>query len=343
MNELSSRERFQRALRGKPVDRVPVWMMRQAGRSLPEYRKVREEHSFTQVCFDPELACRVTLQPVDRFGMDAAVVFSDILLPLRRLGFEVRYGTGKGPQVEDPLRDPERVDDLAPQPLEELPAQARTVKAVREARPDLGIVGFAGAPFTLACYLIEGGSPKRYENVNRFRHENPGAFGRLLGVLARVVGDQLDAQAREGADAVQLFDTHAGTLAPEAYAGAPKEATEAAFTLVEHEAASIVFARGTSHLLEPMSTMGVDALSVDWRVSLARIAQEASGFALQGNLDPGWLQAPPKAARTATLRVLEEGKAAKGHVFNLGHGVTPNARVETIQAVVDTVKMEGPR
>lgn len=344
MTGLTPRERLSRALEGAPVDWVPVWMMRQAGRSLPEYRKLREEHSFAEVCSDPALAREVTLQPVDRFGMDAAVVFSDILLPLERLGFTVRYGTGHGPVVEDPLREPEQVDEIPdPEPSGEPPDQAKTVRAVRESRPELGIVGFAGAPFTLACYLIEGGSPRRYEHVNRFRYTHPEAFARLLARLSSVVGDQLDAQAKAGADAVQLFDTHAEILSPEAYAQTPQEATQAAFDAVDHDAASILFARGSAHLLGPLTTLDVDALSVDWRVDLAEVADLAEGFSLQGNLDPGVLQAPPKRAREEAQAVLEAGAAARGHVFNLGHGVTPNARVASIQAVVDTVKREGKR
>ncbi len=337
MNTLTPRERFQRALAGKPVDRPPVWFMRQAGRSLPEYRAIREEHSFLEVCSSLELAPEVTLQPVERFGMDAAVVFSDILLPLRRLGVEVRYEEGLGPVIEDPLRDPERVDALpVMQATDTRPSSARVVEAVRKARPELGIVGFAGAPFTLACYLIEGGSPGRFEHVHRFRHEHPDAFTRLLAGLGDLVAADLVAQDRAGADAVQIFDTHAEVLSPQAYADAPFFTTQRALTAVK-EAATIAFARGSAHLLEPMRQLDADALSLDWRVDLAQVANETEKT-LQGNLAPSLLLGPPGPARKHTRRVLEAGQSAAGHVFNLGHGVPRNARIDTIEAVVATVQ-----
>jgi len=341
MSTPTPRRRLTDALAGEPVDRPPVWFMRQAGRSLPAYRKVREDHDFLEVCHDPELAREVTLQPVDRFGMDAAVVFSDILLPPRELGFEVRYASGVGPVVDNPIREPERVDELTREPPDELP-QAEAIEAIRERRPDLGIVGFAGAPFTLASYLIEGGSPKRYEHVNRIRHEHPDAFAELLGRLADVVGQRLAACAEGGADAVQLFDTHAEELAARDYAGSPRTATQHALDHVDDDTATIAFARGSAHLLEPLQDLDVDALSLDWRVDLAEAAQWIEDKALQGNLDPGLLQAPPQPARERTRELLEEGEQAEGHVVNLGHGVTPNARLETIQAVVDTVQEAGP-
>ncbi len=337
MRVASSRERFRRALAGEPVDGAPVWFMRQAGRSLPGYRSLRSERGFKEICSSPGLALEATLEPVDRFGMDAAVVFSDILLPLEDLGFEVRYEEGVGPVVEDPLREPERVDDLPPSGMEGVPAQARTVERVRKARPDVGVVGFVGAPFTLACYLIEGSAPKRYEHVNRFRHEHPDAFERLLWRLARVAGEHARVQAERGADAVQVFDTHAEVLPAGAYAGTPCGAVEEVLDAVPDRAATIVFARG-GHLLDALSGMPADAVSLDWRIDLAEAARAAPGKTLQGNLDPGLLQAPPGVAAKAARGILEAGRRARGHVFNLGHGVTPNARVETIQAVVDAVR-----
>lgn len=345
MTGWTPRERFQRALGGQHVDRPPVWLMRQAGRSLPEYRKLRQEHGFREVCTTPDLARRVTLQPVDRFGVDVAVVFSDILLTLDAFGLEVRYGTGTGPQVGDPIRDPERVDELEPpDPGDVGLDQARAVSAVRQARPGTGIVGFAGAPFTLACYAIEGASPRRYEHVHRFRHEHPEAFARLLDRFAEAIGHQLGNVVSAGADAVQLFDTHAEVLAAQEYAGAPRESTQRALDTVRGSAAgTILFARGSSHLIHALGSVDVDALSLDWRIRLDEAIEVLGPRVLQGNLDPSLLHAPPGRARRRAREVLEAGRAAEGHVFNLGHGVTPNARVETIGAVVDAVKAEAER
>lgn len=336
MTRWTSRDRLQAALRGGSVDRPPVWFMRQAGRSLPEYRKLREEHGFREVCKSPELARRVSLQPIDRFGVDAAVVFSDILLPLEEVGLTVRYEEGTGPSIENPLREAERVDSL-PDSSGDPSSQARAIESIREERPELGIVGFAGAPFTLACYAIEGGAPKRYEHVHRFRHQHPGAFRRLLDRLAETVSRRLARCQEAGADALQLFDTHAEELTPRDYRGPPRESTRLALDQV-NEAATIAYARGSPHLLEPLAELDVDALSLDWRVNLDEAAHRAKGKTLQGNLDPSLLLGGPKRARRETQRVLGEGKAAEGHVFNLGHGVPPSARLETIQAVVDVVR-----
>jgi uroporphyrinogen decarboxylase len=313
--------------------------MRQAGRYLPEYRKLRDDHAFLEVCHTPELARQVTLQPIDRFGMDAAIVFSDILLPFEGLGRPVRYEPGTGPVLDDPLRDPEAVDELArPDPGEAYPALAETIRAVREARPDVGVVGFAGAPFTLACYLVEGGSPGRYEHVHRFLHEHPDAFQRLLDHLADAAGDQLAAQADAGADAVQLFDTHAERLAAPAYSSIARDPADRALGHVDPgDAARIAFARG-SHLVPELAGLDAEAISVDWRIDLAEAARQAPDTVLQGNLDPGLLQAPPARVAEATRDVLRAGDRAPGHVVNLGHGVTPNARLDAVEALVRTVK-----
>lgn len=337
------RERFRAALAGETVDRPPVWLMRQAGRYLPEYREIREDHGFLDVCHTPKLAREVTLQPIERFGMDAAVVFSDILVPFEGMGRPVRYEPGTGPVLDDPLRDPEAVDELArPDPHEAYPSLPETIASIRETHPDLGIVGFAGAPFTLACYMIEGASPGRFEHVNRFRHEHPDAFERLLDHLADVVADQLAAQAEAGADALQLFDTHAERLPAPSYATLARPPTQRVLDrLADADAARIAFARGSSHLVDAMAGLDAEALSIDWRLPLDEAARRAPGKVLQGNLPPGLLQASPETVTARTRRVVREGRAAPGHVVNLGHGVTPNARIDAVDALVRAVQ-EAP-
>ncbi len=337
---LTHRQRLTRALDRLPVDRPPVWFMRQAGRYLPEYRKLRAEHGFLEVCHTPELAKRVTLQPVERFDLDAAIIFSDILVPLEAMGHPVTYEEGIGPVVEAPIRDPEQVDELVrPSPAEAYPALAEAVRAVRQALPDRGVLGFAGAPFTLATYLIEGGSPKRYEHLSRFRLDHPDAFERLMALLADVAGDQLAAQASAGADAVQLFDTHAETLALADYRDVALGPTQAALDHVApDQAARIHFAKGTAHLLPALSELEVEALSVDWRTPLTTVAHHAPHAAVQGNLDPGLLYGPPDTVARRTDAVLREGCGLPGHVFNLGHGIHPKARLESVEAMVRTVQ-----
>lgn len=343
MSQPTPRERLTTALAREPVDRPPVWFMRQAGRYLPEYRKLRTDHGFLEVCHTPDLAREVTLQPVDRFGLDAAILFSDILVPFEGMGRPVRYESGVGPVLDDPLRDSEEVDDLdRPDPDEAYPAVNETLASIREDRPDLGLVGFAGAPFTLACYLIEGGAPGRYQHVDRFRLNHPDAFERLLDHLGDVVADQLEVQARAGADAVQLFDTHAEHLSPEAYAETAGPATQHVLEHLDDEpAARIAFARGTAHLADELADLDAEAISADWRVRLSWLAERAPGKAIQGNLSPSVLHGSPELVAERTRAVLEDADGLAGHVFNLGHGITPDARIEAVETMVRTVKEAG--
>ncbi len=338
--DLTPRQRLMRALACRPVDRPPVWFMRQAGRYLPEYRKVRQDHSFLEVCHTPELAKTVTLQPVERFGLDAAIIFSDILVPLEGMGHPVAYEPGQGPVVEDPVRAPEDIDDLqVPRPSEAYPGLGQAIEAVREALPGHGVLGFAGAPFTLASYLIEGGSTRRYTHLRAFMLDHPEAFDRLLTKLSRVVEAQLSAQVRAGADAVQIFDSHADQLSLQAYTErvlpSTRKLLEGLGTL---GCPRIHFALGTAHLMPAWRDLACEAISVDWRVTLGQ-AQEALGpVALQGNLDPTVLFAAPAVARAHTRQVLEDARGLEGYVFNLGHGIRPEARVDSVAAMVDTVK-----
>lgn len=326
------------ALQGADVDRPPVWFMRQAGRYLPEYQALRERYPFQERVRDPELAAQVTLQPLARFPLDAAVIFSDILVPLEAMGVEVTYAGG--PRLEPPVRSMEDVERLrVPDPEEDLGFVGATIQQVKQAVPGHAVLGFAGAPFTLAAYLVQGSGGKAFPELMRFAHADPDGWSRLMDLLVETAAAHLVFQARAGATAVQLFDTWAELLAVDDYR---RFALPFAARVIEkvHEQTSvpvIYFARGTSHLLPALAQTGADAWSVDWRISLKEVRAAApEHVALQGNLDPTTLFASPAAVREKTRSILEalEGKR---HVFNLGHGVLPGTPLEGVQAMVDTV------
>lgn len=339
---MTPRERFLAAVRGKTVDRPPVWFMRQAGRYLPEYRALRERHSFEESCATPQIAKEITLQPVRRFGLDAAILFSDILVPLAGMGRPARFPGEGGPRIERPVRSAADVAELrVPDPAIATPFVADAIRLVRAELPDVAVLGFAAAPFTLASYLVEGGAPDPFASVKRLAYREPDAWERLLDVCADTLAAHLAAQLDAGADAVQVFDTWAEALAPDEFAAweAPRIA-RIVKALAGRGKPVILFARGTSHLLPHLAGLGADVLSVDWRVDL-RDVRRAVGprVALQGNLDPTRLLAAPSRVAAETRRVLDAGRdAGGGHVFNLGHGILPGTPVESVEAMVETVK-----
>ena len=335
---MTPRERFLRAVRGKDVDRPPVWLMRQAGRYLPEYRELRGQMTFEERVSTPDVAAEITLQPLRRFPLDAAILFSDILVPLEGMGRPARFPGGGGPVVDRPVRTPEDVGSLRqPDPEEDSPYVGRTLDLLRPQLPDHALLGFAGAPFTLAAYLIEGGGSKGFQETKRFCYHHPEAWDRLMTLCARTAAAHLRMQARHGCDALQLFDTWAEHLAPEEYERLALPYVRQVFdALRDLDAPRIYFARGTPHLLPHLPETGADAWSVDWRVPLEEVRARHPGVPLQGNLDPTLLFAPPELLRRETTWMLEalQGQA---HVANLGHGILPGTPIEGVRTFVETV------
>lgn len=326
-----------RALAGEEVPRPPVWMMRQAGRFLPEYRAIRKEVSFLELCHDPSLACEVTLQPLRRFGFDAGIIFSDILLPLEAMGCPLEFGKGMGPRFTEPLRTRADIDALKPfDPLRDLPEPMRAIELTTKAA-GVPILGFAGAPFTLACYLIEGRGSKNWIEPKKMMMTDPEAFGTLLDKLAVAVGDHLQAQVDAGAAAVQLFDTWAGVLSPDDYARWALPAAAKALERVKG-APTLYFTRDTAPFLHLIQGVGADGYGIDWRCDIGR-ARAALGadVPVQGNLDPIALYGTPEDVTRRVHSIIEKA-GPRGHVFNLGHGITPKTPIENVTAAVEAVR-----
>jgi uroporphyrinogen decarboxylase len=327
------------AYRGGKPSRRPVWFMRQAGRSLPEYLKVREGIAMLDSCLRPELASEITLQPVRRHGVDAAILFSDIVLPLVVAGIDIEIKPGVGPVVASPVRSVADVEALPPLEPERL---AFLQTAVRQLVGELGatpLIGFAGAPFTLATYLIEGGPSKEHARTKAFMYAEPEAWGRLLDKLAISAATFLRAQVDAGAVAVQLFDSWAGVLSAADYAERVLPHSRAVFDgLGDRDVPRIHFGVGTGELLPLIGDAGADVVGVDWRLPLDEAARRVGpGRSLQGNLDPAVLLADRATVDREVRRVVEQGRAARGHVFNLGHGVLPETDPGVLTHVADLV------
>ncbi|HEX5576638.1 MAG TPA: uroporphyrinogen decarboxylase [Gemmatimonadales bacterium] len=337
-----------RACRRQPVERPPVWMMRQAGRYLPEYRAVRAKADFLTMVRTPELAVEVTLQPVDRLNVDAAIIFSDILVVPQAMGMRLSVDDGVGPRFHQPLRS---LADF--QRLREVHAEAAlsyVLDAIRMARRDLDgrvpLVGFAGGPWTLLSYMIEGGGSKSFSYAKRLLVEDPSLAHRMLAVLAQAVGEFLVAQVKAGAQAIQIFDSWAGALAPADFtAFALPYLSEAARLARTAGAPVIVFAPGAGWALELIAqASGADVVGIDWQTEAAEARRRlpVSDVALQGNLDPCWLYAAPSIIRDRTHRMLD-AFGGQGHIANLGHGILPDVPVEHARAFVDAVREWRPR
>lgn len=333
---------FLRACRREPVERTPVWMMRQAGRYLPAYRAVRAKHSFLDLCHTPALACEVTLQPIDEFGFDAAILFSDILITLPPMGLEIAF-PDKGPVIGNPVRDRAAIDRLVvPDPVATMPFVMESVRQIRAALAGrVPLIGFAGAPFTLLTYAVEGGGSKEFAKTKALLFGDPPAAHALLDKLAATVSAYLCAQIDAGAQAVQVFDSWAGALSPADFDEyALRWARDVIARVKQHAPAVpvIYFANGCAPFLRTYASCGADVLGVDWRVDLDVVrAAVGDGVALQGNLDPGALYAPPAEIRRRVGEVLAKAGPV-GHVFNLGHGVTPETNPEHVRAMVEAVR-----
>jgi len=344
-------DRLIRALFREPVDRTPLWIMRQAGRYLPEYRAVREKAgSFLDLCTNPELACEVTLQPLDRFDLDAAILFSDILTIPDAMGLGLYFVEGEGPRFEKPVRDARSIKALAaPDPTEDLAYVMEAVRLIRRELADrVPLIGFAGSPWTLATYMVEGGPTKNFSQIKGLMYTDPNALETLLATLSRAVTDYLNAQVAAGAQALMVFDTWGGVLSPEMYRRfslAPMGEIVAGLTR-EHDGQRIpviLFTKGGGAWLENMAATGCDALGLDWTTPLGEARQRVGDrVALQGNLDPAVLYAPPERIRDAVADTLAAFGEGSGHVFNLGHGIHPDVDPDHVSALVAAVRELSP-
>ena len=336
-----------RALLREPTPRRPIWLMRQAGRYLPEYRTTRERAGgFLEMCTNPEIACEITLQPVDRFPLDAAILFSDILTIPHAMNLGLDFEAGEGPKFEHPVRTPADIDRLAvPDPGRELKYVIDAVALVRrELRGRVPLIGFAGSPWTVATYMVEGGGSKTFGRIKRMMYESPQDLHRLLDLLAKATILYLNAQIAAGAQAVMLFDTWGGVLTPaqyEEFSLRPMAQVIDALTRKSEgrRVPNIVFTKGGGAWLAKIAAIGCDAVGVDWTTDLKQAREAVAGrVALQGNLDPSALFAAPGTLRAETLRVLESYGEGPGHVFNLGHGITPDVHPDRVALLVETVQ-----
>ena len=330
---------FLLAARRLPSPRTPVWLMRQAGRSLPEYRRLRERYSLVQIVAEPDLCAEVTLQPVRRLGVDAAVMFADIMLPLKGMGVDFELVEDVGPVIARPVRSPADVERLRRVPAEEsVPQVLAAVRRVVAESP-VPVICFSGAPFTLASYLIEGRPSRDFKTTKAFMYSEPVTWERLLELLAEMVVDYLHKQLAAGARAYQLFDSWVGVLAPEDYADRVLPHTRRIFEeLASADFPGIHFGTGTAGMLELLAGAGPQVVSLDWRVPLDQGWQRVGDVAVQGNLDPAVLLGPADLVRKRAQDVLRRAGGRPGHIFNLGHGVLPETSLENLQLLVETVQ-----
>jgi uroporphyrinogen decarboxylase len=330
---------FLRACRREPVPHTPVWFMRQAGRSLPEYRRVREGIGMLDACRRPELVAEITLQPVRRYGVDAAILYSDIVVPLVAAGVDLDIVPATGPVVAEPVRDEVAVRALPSLDADQVDFVSRAVQILVAELDETPLIGFAGAPFTLASYLVEGGPSKSHERTKALMYGAPGIWAELMQRLAEVTTTFLRAQVHAGASAVQLFDSWVGALPLADYRELVQPwSAQVLAGVADLGVPRIHFGVGTGELLAAMGEAGADVVGVDFRVPLDEATTRVGpDRALQGNLDPALLFAPWDAVRPRVLATLEAGRAAPGHVFNLGHGVLPSTDPDALHRVVDLV------
>src|SRR5450631_3746817 len=347
MNEPLKNDLLLRALLREPTPRRPIWLMRQAGRYLPEYRATRARAGgFLEMCTNPEIACEITLQPVNRFPLDAAILFADSLTIPHAMNLGLDFEAGEGPKFERPVRTPSDIDKLGvPDPGSELKYVIEAVARVRrELKGRVPLIGFAGSPWTVATYMVEGGSSKTFGVIKRMMYESPRQLHRLLELLAQATILYLNAQIAAGAQAVMLFDTWGGVLTPAQYEEFSLRYMAEVVDALTRKAdgrrvPNIVFTKGGGAWIKKIAAIGCDAIGVDWTTDLATARSAVEGrVALQGNLDPAALFAPAETLRSETLRVLQSYGSGDGHVFNLGHGITPDVDPERVAVLVETVR-----
>ena len=348
---LNNRSRFLAACRCLPVERPPVWLMRQAGRVLPEYRALKEKHSFVELVQTPELAAEVTLQPIRRFDFDAAILFSDILVVAEGLGQRYQFGERGGIQMEFLIKSADDVERLQVEAVtERLQYVARALPLIKSALGgQTALIGFAGSPWTLANFMLEGGGVKEYTRAKALFYSDSQLFSRLMGKLSQAVAQFLQLQIDAGVDAVQIFDSLGGVLSDGNFRPASAVWMKSIISSLKGSVPVIVFAKGVHGNWDELTETGAQVLGMDWNIRLSEMrASVPRTIAVQGNLDPFLLTTTPATVSTETTRILQEMNGAPGHIFNLGHGVPPNAKLENIQALVDTVKeyrsagMAGP-
>jgi uroporphyrinogen decarboxylase len=334
--------RFLRACHRLPVDLTPIWLMRQAGRYMAEYRALREKYSILEIIKTPELAVQVTLQPLAVLNVDAAIIFADILPPLEGMGLKLDFVAGEGPIIHNPIRNAADVRQLTVRPPEE--TLWFTLEAIQRTRGELEnrnipLIGFSGAPFTLACYAVEGGSSRHYLRVKTMMMTDPTAWHQLMEKLSEVVGQYLLAQAKAGAQALQLFDSWIGALSPADYREYVLPYSRHAIAIARQGKVPLIhFGTDTSGILELIRDAGGDVISMDWRMDLDTAWQRlGEKSAIQGNLDPATLFAPWPIVRERAQRILDQANGRPGHIFNLGHGILPGTPVDNVKRLVDFV------
>jgi len=337
-----SNSRFLKALRREPVDATPIWLMRQAGRYMAEYRALREKRTILELIKTPELAVEVTLQPIRAFELDAAIIFADILPLLAGMGLGLEFVQGEGPLLHNPVRSAADVERLTVRPPEEaLPFTLEAIRLARQALDPLGVplIGFSGAPFTLAAYAVEGGSSRSHERTKALMMGDPQTWQRLMEKLAEAVGQYLKAQAGAGAHALQVFDSWAGQLSPADYRTHVQPYSRRAIAIAKEAGAPVIhFGTDTAGFLEDMRDAGGDAIGVDWRIDLAQAWERlGDGVAVQGNLDPAALLAPWEALRARAQAVLDQAAGRPGHIFNLGHGVFKTTPPDNVKRLAEFV------
>ncbi len=340
MKETKDRYPFLMACRRQPAPYTPVWLMRQAGRYMKEYRALRKKFSFLEMCKTPDVAARVTLLPIEQLNVDAAIIFADILLPLEPMGVDFEFAKNEGPVFHQPIREWKQIEALRIiDPEEDLPF---LMEAIRIVRRELGgkvpLIGFSGAPFTLASYVIEGGHSKNYILTKAMMYQNRSAWDGLMERLSEVLIRYLNAQVRAGVQALQMFDSWVGCLSPWDYEDYVLPYSREIIEGVDKSVPLIHFATSSSTLLEKMREAGGDVIGVDWRVDLGEAwARIGYDVAIQGNLDPVVLFAPPDRIEKEVKKILDQAEGRPGHIFNLGHGILPNTPMDNVVRLVDAV------
>lgn len=325
----------------KPTPRPPIWIMRQAGRYLPEYRAIREGKTFLDMCDDPEIASEVTLQPIRRFNMDAAIIFSDILIPLRPMGLKLRFAAGEGPVIDNPVRDMEAVRALKmPDPHKDIPALAEAIRLTRAGLPDdKALIGFAGAPFTMACYAVQGHGGKTFDTLRRFMYGKPKEFDLLMAKLAEMTAGYLRMQVEAGANAIQLFDSWGGQVSAYDYVHRIFPHVQTILdSLSDLNVPRILFIKGASHFRSFLSMAHAEVIGLDWTMPIENSRRMLGRrFAVQGNMDPMVLFADHEFIRRRVLAMLEVNHDKPGYIVNLGHGINKETPIENVKVFVDTI------
>jgi uroporphyrinogen decarboxylase len=337
--------RFVKACKSQPVDRTPVWFMRQAGRYMPEYRAVRKQFSLIEICKRPEVAADVTITAAEALNVDAAIIFADLLLPLEVMGLRFHFSPGEGPVIEKPIRDPADISRLRTDRASDLGYVAESVRLVcKHFGSTLPVIGFCGAPFTLASYMIEGGSSRNYVNTKKMMYSSTRAWDELIGKLVSVVSEYAAEQVRAGADVIQIFDSWVGCLTVDDYCHyVLPRTTELVKSLHKSGVPIIYFGTDSATLLPSMKQTGAEVIGLDWRIPLDEGWKSVGSGAVQGNLDPVLLFADWKEIKPRAEEILRRAASRPGHIFNLGHGILPETPVENVKALAKFVQEYAPR